>query len=75
MPRRGSRGSHTLAKGLQARLDETGRLVVSEHQETSISGLYAAGDLVRGLNQISVASGEAVIAATAIHNRLPKAFV
>jgi thioredoxin reductase len=48
--------------------------VVAKHQETSVSGLYAAGDLVRGLNQISVASGEAAIAATAIHNRLPKVF-
>jgi thioredoxin reductase (NADPH) len=63
-----------LARGLGARLDEAGRLFVDEHQQTSIPGLYAAGDLVRGLNQISVADGEAAIAATAIHNGLPKAF-
>ena len=37
---------------------------------TSVEGLYAAGDLVRGLNQIAVATGEAAIAATAMHNRL-----
>ncbi len=30
-------------------------------------GLYAAGDTSRGLNQISVATGEAAIAATAMH--------
>jgi len=36
------------------------------------NGEYAAGDLGRGLNQISVAEGEAAIAATAIHNLLPK---
>jgi thioredoxin reductase (NADPH) len=54
-----------------AKLDEaTGRLVVGDHQETSVEGLYAAGDVVRGLNQISVAQGEGAIAATHIHNRL-----
>ena len=61
-----------LARGLGARLDESGRLVTGEHMETSVDGLYAAGDVVRGLNQISVAEGEAAIAATAIHNRLPR---
>ena len=60
-----------LARQLGARLDPSGRLVTAEHQETSVEGLYAAGDVVRGLNQISVAEGEAAIAATAIHNRLP----
>ena len=63
-----------LADALQARADPSGRLFVNEHQQTSVEGLYAAGDLVRGLNQISVANGEAAIAATAIHNRLPKVF-
>ena len=38
---------------------------------TTVPGLYAAGDLVQGLAQISVAMGHAAIAATAIHNRLP----
>jgi thioredoxin reductase (NADPH) len=63
-----------LARDVGARMDEAGRLFVNEHQETSIEGLFAAGDLVRGLNQISVANGEAAIAATAIHNRLPRMF-
>ena len=61
-----------LARALGAELDESGRLVTGEHMETSVDGLYAAGDVVRGLNQISVAEGEAAIAATAIHNRLPR---
>jgi thioredoxin reductase (NADPH) len=61
-----------LARALGARLDESGRLVTDEHMQTSVKGLYAAGDVVRGLNQISVAEGEAAIAATAIHNRLPR---
>ena len=70
----GTTAQSILATGLSARVDDAGRLFVSEHQETSIPGLYAAGDVVRGLNQISVADGEAAIAATAIHNYLPHAF-
>ena len=40
--------------------------------QTSVDGLYAIGDVVSALNQISVAVGHAAIAATAIHNRLPR---
>jgi thioredoxin reductase (NADPH) len=50
--------------------DEQNNLVVNAHQETSIDGLYAAGDVVRGLNQIAVATAEAAIAATDIHRCL-----
>ncbi|MGZ8364260.1 MAG: NAD(P)/FAD-dependent oxidoreductase [Caulobacteraceae bacterium] len=59
-----------LALQLGAEVDETGSLRVNAHQETSVGRLYAAGDVVRGLNQISIAQGEAAIAATDIHNRL-----
>lgn len=59
-----------LAIAAGAALDDSGRLVVDDHQQTSVPGLYAAGDVVRGLNQISTAQGEAAIAATAMHNRL-----
>ena len=61
-----------LAVDAGAKLDATGRLVVGEHQETSIPGLYAAGDVVRGLNQISVAQAEGAIAATDAHNALSR---
>ena len=57
-------------RDLAPAVDEQGRLVVSEHEESSVRGLYAAGDIVRGLNQIAVAEGEAAIAAAAIRNRL-----
>ena len=70
----GATSQSQLANALQTRADPSGRLIVDEHQQTSVEGLFAAGDVVRGLNQISVADGEAAIAATAIHNRLPKAF-
>ena len=61
----------SLAVDAGARLDADGRLFVGPHQETSVLGLYAAGDVVRGLNQISTAQGEGAIAATDIHNNLP----
>jgi thioredoxin reductase (NADPH) len=62
-----------LARGLGARLADDGRLEVDLHQATSVPGLYAAGDVVRGLNQIAVATAEAAVAATDIHNRLRQA--
>lgn len=62
-----------LARALDARIGEDGRLFVDPHQATSVKGLYAAGDVVRGLNQIAVASAEAAVAATAIHNALREA--
>jgi thioredoxin reductase (NADPH) len=63
-----------LASDVGARRGDDGRLVVDAHQQTSVTGLYAAGDVVRGLNQISTAQGEGSIAATAIHNQLRAAF-
>lgn len=62
-----------LAVQAGARRCDDGRLIVDDHQQTTVPGLYAAGDLVRGLNQISTAQGEAAIAATALHNRLREA--
>lgn len=47
-----------------------GFLTVSTHQETSIPGLYAVGDCVNALSQVSVAVGHAAIAATHVHNSL-----
>ena len=66
----GSESQSKLARDLGASMTEDECLYVGPHQETSVGGLYAAGDLVRGLNQISVAQGEGAIAATDIHNRL-----
>lgn len=60
----------TLALDLGASHDELNCCIVNSHQETSIEGLFAAGDVVSGLDQLAVATGHAAIAATAIHNRL-----
>ena len=59
---------------LRGSVDDNGELHVDAHQETTVDGLYAIGDIVSALNQISVAVGHAAIAATALHNRLPANF-
>jgi thioredoxin reductase (NADPH) len=68
----GLRARSGLATALGAGHDSDGALVVDEHQRTSVPGLYAAGDVVRGLGQVSVATGQAAIAATAINNSLER---
>jgi thioredoxin reductase (NADPH) len=69
----GSIPKSSLAAGMGAELDGNGNIVVDEHCRTSITGLYAAGDVVVGLDQLAVAAGHAAIAATAIHNDLRQA--
>lgn len=59
-----------LATALGARVDANGELIVDASLQTSVNALYAAGDVVSALNQISVAVGHAAIAAAAIHHRL-----
>ena len=60
-----------LATSLGALVDDNGELKVDSHMQTSVEGLYAIGDVVSALNQISVAMGHAAIAASALHRRLP----
>ena len=69
-PTLGARRLNELATGLGARCDSEGDIIVDRHQQTTVPGLYAAGDVVAALNQLSVAVGHAAIAATAIHNGL-----
>ncbi len=59
-----------LAVRAGARATAEGCLEVDDHQRTSIPGLFAAGDVVKGLDQISHAMGEAGVAATTIRNML-----
>ncbi len=69
-PALGSTARTHLAAALGANMSDQGCLLTDGHQQTSISGLYAIGDVVEGLDQICVATGHAAIAATAIHNDL-----
>ena len=59
-----------LAVAAGARASDDGCLEVDTHQRTSVPGLFAAGDVVKGLDQISHAMGEAGVAATTIRNLL-----
>lgn len=60
------------AKPVGARTGGSGRFEVDAHCRTDVEGLFAIGDVVEGLNQISVAMGHAAIAATTIHRMLLK---
>lgn len=69
-PALGSTIHSSLAKQLGATTAEDGCIEVDRHQRTTVKHLYAAGDVVYGLDQISVCNGQAAIAAVAIRNAL-----
>ncbi|MFL6727735.1 MAG: NAD(P)/FAD-dependent oxidoreductase [Sphingomicrobium sp.] len=63
--------THTqLGEMVGAKLAGDGCFLCDDHQRTSVPGLYAAGDVVHGLDQISHAMGEGGVAATTIRNDL-----
>jgi len=59
-----------LAEMVEASLSKSGCIVVDSHMRTSVPGLFAAGDVVIGLDQISHAMGQGGVAATTIRNDL-----
>jgi thioredoxin reductase (NADPH) len=70
-PALGSDMHNELAAQVGAALKD-GNIVVDSHQRTTVPGLYAAGDIVLGLDQISHAMGEGGVAAVTIRNDLAK---
>src|SRR3546814_9299879 len=60
----GTSAHSELARMAGAELAPSGCIVVDEHQQTTISGMFAAGDMVEGLDQIAVAAGQAARAET-----------
>jgi thioredoxin reductase (NADPH) len=68
----GLKGRSGFLTGLGAERDPDGMFLVDQHQRTSVPGLWAAGDVVKGLGQISVAMGQAAVAATDINNSLER---
>lgn len=60
----------SLAVALGAECETGGCLSVNSHNETSVKGLYAIGDVVSDLSQISVGFSHAALAATDVHNTL-----
>ena len=69
-PALGSDTNTQLAEMAGASLAGDECVKVDSHQRTSVKGIYAAGDLVLGLDQISHAMGEGGVAATTIRNDL-----
>jgi thioredoxin reductase (NADPH) len=66
--------THTqLGEMVGAKLAEDGCFLCDTKMRTSVEGLYAAGDVVHGLDQISHAMGEGGQAATTIRNDLAEA--
>ncbi len=59
-----------LARCAGAQTSGDGSVLVDRRQMTSVEGLYAAGDVVKGLDQIGNAMGQAGIAATAMRNSI-----
>jgi thioredoxin reductase (NADPH) len=72
-PMLGETARSNLAAQLGARTAQCDEIVVDDCQQTTVPGLYAIGDVVVGLNQIAVATGQAARAAVRIHNQLPPA--
>jgi thioredoxin reductase (NADPH) len=63
--------THTqLAEMVGADLASDSCIKVDSHMRTSVQGLYSAGDVVIGLDQISHAMGQGGVAATTIRNDL-----
>ena len=69
-PMLGCHPRHELAQSLSVHPDAAGEIPTDRYQETEVSGLFAIGDVVSGLNQISVAVGQAAIAACHINTQL-----
>jgi thioredoxin reductase (NADPH) len=69
-PALGSDVRSELASKVGAVVTDDGCIRIDSHQRTNVRGLYAAGDVVIGLDQISHAMGQAGVAATTIRNDL-----
>ncbi len=69
-PAMGSTVRSDLIRELGGKTTSDGCILTDSHQRTSIEGLYAAGDVVIGLDQISHAMGQAGVAATTLRNDL-----
>ncbi len=69
-PALGVRPRNELVKMLGIDMTDDGNVADSAIQGTNVDGVYCAGDIVEGLDQISVAMGHGAIAATKAHNWL-----
>lgn len=68
----GSDARTGLFESLQPECDGNLELKIDGQCRTSVPGLYAIGDAVSALNQLSVAFGHAALAASAVHRALAR---
>ncbi len=66
----GSNYNTELAERLGCELNDDGTVVVDDHGQTSVDGVYAVGDITAGHNQVPVAMGKGAKAGLAIHKEL-----
>ena len=66
----GSNYNTELAETLGCELNDDGTIVVDDHGQTSLEGVYAVGDITPGHNQVPVAMGKGAKAGLAIHKEL-----
>lgn len=59
-----------LATSLGCEIDEEGYVVIDEKGETTVPGVYAAGDLVPGLQLIQIAAAKGTVAGVALAHSL-----
>ena len=70
----GEEPQNTVAKMVNARLDEKGYVVVDKQGRTSVKGVYAAGDITGGLRQVVTAAAEGAIASLTTTEALGKKY-
>jgi len=66
----GSNYNTELAESLGCALNDDGTVVVDDHGQTTVDGVYAVGDITPGHNQVPVAMGKGAKAGLAIHKQL-----
>ncbi len=66
--------NNELAKMLGVELDARGFIKVNDNMETSVQGVYAAGDITGKLTQIVVAAAQGAIAAVAAYEYIRKPY-
>lgn len=69
-PALGSHPRNELALSLDLKATEGGEVAMNAAFSKLVDGMFAAGDIVEGLDQISVAMGHGAVAATKAHNWL-----
>jgi len=69
-PALGCRPRSELAAQLGIALDDSGCIASGAVRDSGVPGFFAAGDVLEGLDQVSVAMGHGALAATAAHNWL-----